>query len=76
MAPYPEYDALNSEDQKRYLAMARAAIVAIRVPTNQMINAGEAWRNHCSDTDSLFEEMISAALHPESYPAEPHPLYT
>ena len=59
---------------EEYLDEARALLDDLRDPTPQMINAGEAWRSHCSDTDSLWTEMVHAALHPESYPAEPHPL--
>jgi hypothetical protein len=60
--------------QDKHRKIARAVIEALREPTPQMINAALAWQQHCSDVDSLFQEMIQAALHPEDYPATPHPL--
>lgn len=43
--------------------LARAVLTAIREPSEEMVKAGEAWRAHCSDVDSLFEEMIDVAIH-------------
>jgi hypothetical protein len=51
--------------------MAIDILQAIRKPTKAMVNAGLHWQSHCSDVDSLFEQMIDAALHGESLP--PHP---
>jgi hypothetical protein len=62
-------------DKATWLSRAEAGLKSMFGPTHQMIHAGEAWRGHCSDTDSLWNEMLQAALHPDSYPATPHPLY-
>lgn len=51
---------------------ARAAMEAMRDPTEEMVNAALHWQDHCSDVDSLFEQMIGAAIHGESLP--PHPM--
>jgi hypothetical protein len=51
--------------------MAIDVLQAIRKPSRAMVNAGLHWQSHCSDVDSLFEQMIDAALHGESLP--PHP---
>jgi hypothetical protein len=56
-----------------HLAIASAVLKAIHKPTDKMVRAGEAWHLHCSDIDSLWEEMVSAALHPESYPGDDAP---
>lgn len=49
--------------QDRHRAIARAVLEAIRTPTDDMVRAGEAWLNHCSDVDSLFTEMMNVALY-------------
>jgi len=49
-------------------AVARAVLEAVRTPSDKMVRAGDAWRTHCSDTDSLWQEMAQAALYPEDYP--------
>ena len=41
----------------------------LRTPDSRMLKAGEAWRNHCSDTDRIYSAMIQAARYPEDYPA-------
>ncbi|WP_034157892.1 hypothetical protein [Sphingomonas sp. ERG5] len=45
-----------------YSETAAKVLDEMREPTEVMIEAGEAWRNHCSDTDSIYSEMIKAAL--------------
>ena len=54
--------------RRQVRASARAVLTAIREPSEEMIRAGEAWQMHCSDLDSLFDEMIKAALWPEDVP--------
>lgn len=44
-----------------------AVLEALRTPDAKMVNAGEAWRSHCSDTDSIYTAMIQAALYPEDH---------
>lgn len=56
---------------RKYAPLAGAVLQAIRVPNKAMVNAALHWQDHCSDVDSLFEQMIAAALHGESLP--PHP---
>jgi hypothetical protein len=51
--------------------MAIDVLEAIRKPNKAMVNAALHWQSHCSDVDSMFEQMIGAALHGESLP--PHP---
>lgn len=46
---------------------ARQILTVLREPTVAMIKAGEAWQNHCSDVDSLFSEMVKAAIWPEQH---------
>jgi hypothetical protein len=48
---------------ERHYAVAKAVMVAITSPTDDMIAVGEQWRSHCSDTDSLFEQMMLTAIH-------------
>lgn len=43
--------------------MAIEALTAIREPSEEMVKAGEAWRDHCSDVDSLFSEMMKVAIY-------------
>jgi hypothetical protein len=63
-------------DKTTWRERADAVLQAMRSGvTPQMINAGLAWQAHCSDVDSLFEEMINAAQHPEDFPAEMPKLY-
>lgn len=48
---------------ENYLPEVRAVLTAIREPSEDMVAAGEAWRTHCSDIDTLFGEMIKVAIH-------------
>lgn len=57
---------------RRYAPQAAAVLESIRTPTKAMVNAALHWQDHCSDVDSLFDQMIGAALHGESLP--PHPM--
>jgi hypothetical protein len=52
---------------------ADAIIELIRTPTDRMVRAGEAWRDHCSDADTMWTEMVSAALYPEDYAGTDEP---
>lgn len=70
---YAPWDKL--QDKATWIARAEVVLAAMHEPTPQMLNAGLAWQAHCSDLDSLFSEMISAARYPESYPAEMPALY-
>jgi hypothetical protein len=53
--------------------IARAVLEAIHKPSDKMVKAADAWDLHCSDHDSLWSEMINAALYPEDYPGEDKP---
>jgi hypothetical protein len=55
--------ALGEPPQEKHSEIAKAVLEAIRTPTKEMIAAGKIWRSHCSDTDSLFSEMIAVAIH-------------
>lgn len=46
-----------------YVRQARAVLEAIREPSEDMIQAGEAWQQHSSDVENLFSEMIKVAIH-------------
>lgn len=61
--------SFRGDDQsgwRDYVHDAEHLVEVMRSPTPEMVRAGEAWRDHCSDTDSLFEEMMKAARWPES----------
>lgn len=60
--PNRVWESLSHESQERWKFSARAAITAMREPTEVMTRAGDAWQAHCGDSDSLFSEMIQAAL--------------
>lgn len=45
-----------------YVGSVRAVLQAIREPSEGMVRAGEAWQAHCSDVDTMYSEMILAAL--------------
>lgn len=55
--------------QDKHRKIARAVLEAIRTPSAEMINAGLQWQDHCGDVDSLFEQMVGAAL---NGPSEGH----
>ena len=67
-----EFENLWPETQDRYRSLARAAIAAMREPTEAMQLAGHNVRNdpttglpvHCG-TDEIYTAMIDAALAPE-----------
>jgi hypothetical protein len=44
-----------------YASDAKELIAAMFEPTAKMVEAGEAWRAHSSDTDGIYSEMIRAA---------------
>jgi poly(3-hydroxybutyrate) depolymerase len=56
-------------DHHRKIARAVIALHAKR----QDGEGADAWDLHCSDHDTLWEQMILAALYPESYPGEDAP---
>lgn len=51
------------QDWRGHVDEAKALLEEIRTPTADMIRAGEAWLDHCSDVDSLFSEMVKVAIH-------------
>jgi hypothetical protein len=56
---------------RKYVPVAAAVLEAIREPNRDMVNAALHWQDHCGDVDSLFSEMVGAALHGPS--AGDHP---
>jgi hypothetical protein len=49
--------------QEKHHVIALAVLMAIWKPTDDMVRAGEAWRDHCGDAASIYEEMIRVAIH-------------
>lgn len=62
---HPEATSNDGEDQPAwtlYVAMAKAAIEAMKVPTDEMVAAGEENINGTEDVSYVFTAMIEAAL--------------
>jgi hypothetical protein len=53
--------------------IARAVLEAVVVPSEKMVKAADAWDLHCSDHDTLWQEMVKAALYPDDYAGRDEP---
>ncbi len=61
------FDSLSSESQDRYRVTACAAILAMREPSEEVINAGEAAMTKSMpiadyNTQEIWQAMVDAAL--------------
>jgi hypothetical protein len=79
IASDPETEARARGGDEPYILdshrkIAKAALEAMRgeLP-KEMLWAGANWQDHCTDVDTIFDEMIKGALWPEEQ--SPHRLY-
>lgn len=48
--------------QSHWIDLARAAIEAMREPTEEMIRVGVKYDHECAEADGIYRAMIDAAL--------------
>lgn len=60
--PYNNWDAISEEQRERWRGAARAAITAMREPTNEMISG--TWNMEGRPVYLIWQSMVDIALTP------------